>query len=441
MNGCDSTATLNLIVKDTSFSVSNVSICNNLLPYNWNGVDYTTSGTYTIILPAANVNGCDSTATLNLIVKDTSFSVSNVSICNNLLPYTWNGVDYTTSGTYSIVLPAANVNGCDSTATLNLIVKDTSFSVSNVSICNNLLPYTWNGVDYTASGTYSIVLPAANVNGCDSTATLNLIVKDTSFSVSNVSICNNLLPYTWNGVDYTTSGTYSIILPAANVNGCDSTATLNLIVKDSSTSTTNITICSNSLPFTWNGNIFYETGSYTVILPAANVNSCDSTLTLNLNVTTLAIDITTTNLSCPDESNGSIDISVFGGSNIYEFSLDGGTNYQPTGLFENLTAGIYNIRVKDSQGCYKDTSVAMSIDKATWTGAISSDWHSAGNWSTGKIPSASTHVIIPAGTPDCIISNFNAEAASVQVFTGGNTKIENNREIIISGKCSTLPSN
>ncbi|RYY71302.1 MAG: choice-of-anchor D domain-containing protein, partial [Chitinophagaceae bacterium] len=251
--GSNSSSAATLIVNDTTSSVSNISICNNLLPYTWNGVDYTTSGTYTIILPAANVNGCDSTATLNLIVKDTSFSVSNVSICNNLLPYTWNGVDYSTSGTYSIVLPAANVNGCDSTATLDLIVKDTSFSVSNVSICNNLLPYTWNGVDYTTSGTYSIILPAANVNGCDSTATLNLIVKDTSFSVSNVSVCNNLLPYSWNGVDYSTSGTYSIILPAANVNGCDSTATLNLIVKDTSFSVSNVSICNNLLPYTWNG--------------------------------------------------------------------------------------------------------------------------------------------------------------------------------------------
>ena len=91
-----------------------------------------------------------------------------------------------------------------------MCIRDSSNT--NVTICNNLLPYTWNGVDYTASGSYTIVIPAANQNSCDSTATLNLVVKDTSFSNTNVTICNNLLPYTWNGVDYTASGSYTCLL-------------------------------------------------------------------------------------------------------------------------------------------------------------------------------------------------------------------------------------
>ncbi|MBC7935618.1 MAG: choice-of-anchor D domain-containing protein, partial [Rhizobacter sp.] len=245
VGGADTSAAAILTVNDTTWGAENVVVCNNLLPYTWNGNEYTASGSYPINLAGANVNGCDSVAVLNLIVKDSSFSITNISICNNLLPYNWNGVDYTTSGSYTIVLPAANVNDCDSTATLNLTIKDTSFSVTNISICNNLLPYNWNGIDYTTSGSYTIILPAANVNDCDSTATLNLTIKDTSFSVTNISICNNLLPYNWNGIDYTTSGSYTIVLPAANVNDCDSTATLNLTVKDTSFSITDISICNN----------------------------------------------------------------------------------------------------------------------------------------------------------------------------------------------------
>jgi PKD repeat protein len=376
-----------LTVSDTTSSITDILICNNLLPYNWNGVDYTSSGTYTIVLPAANENGCDSTATLNLVVKDTSFSITNVEVCNNLLPYNWNGVDYTASGSYTIILPAANENGCDSTATLNLTVKDTSFSVTNVEVCNNLLPYNWNGVDYTTSGSYTIILPASNENSCDSTATLNLTVKDTSFSVTNVEVCNNLLPYNWNGVDYTTSGSYTIVLPAANENGCDSTATLNLIV------------------------------------------------------TELSITIAKTYLSCIGESNGSLDISGGNGSGVYEYSINGGINYQPTGLFENLAEGSYTMRVRDSNGCFKDSTVSMSVEKAIWTGASDNNWHNASNWSTLSVPSASTHVIIPPATPECIISEANAVAASIQVLTGAQSKIENNREIIINGQCATLPSN
>lgn len=43
----------------------------------------------------------------------------------------------------------------------------------------------------------------------------------------------------------------------------------------------------------------------------------------------------------------------------------------------------------------------------TWTGSISSDWHTTGNWSTGNLPTSSDNVSIPAGTPnDPVISVF-----------------------------------
>ncbi|RYE20467.1 MAG: choice-of-anchor D domain-containing protein, partial [Sphingobacteriales bacterium] len=444
INGCDSVAVLNLTVKDTSFSITNVSICNNLLPYNWNGVDYNAAGTYTIALPAANENGCDSTATLNLIVKDTSFSITNISICNNLLPYNWNGVDYNAAGTYTIVLPAANENGCDSTATLNLTVKDTSFSITNVSICNNLLPYNWNGIDYNAGGTYTIVLSAENEYGCDSTATLNLTVKDTSFSVTNISICSNLLPYNWNGVDYNAAGTYTIVLPAANEKGCDSTATLNLTVRDTSFSVTNISICGNLLPYSWNGVDYNAAGTYTIVLPAANEYGCDSTATLNLAVSIINIGIGGgAAVSCPGLADGKIYLSGYNNPGPFEYSMNGGVNYQSSGLFENLAEGNYPVRVRNTEtGCYKDSIITISIEKITWTGnAADNDWHNPVNWDLFIVPGPLSHVIIPAGTPVCIISQLNANAASVQVFTGGELRNENNKELIIHGKCANLPPN
>ncbi|RYY49608.1 MAG: hypothetical protein EOO06_06495, partial [Chitinophagaceae bacterium] len=318
---------------------------------------------------------------------DSSFSITNVSICNNLLPYNWNGVEYNTSGSYTIVLPAANGNGCDSTATLNLMVKDTSFSITNISVCNNLLPYNWNGVDYSTSGSYTIVLPAASVNGCDSTATLNLTVRDTSFSITNISICSNLLPYNWNGVEYSAAGSYTILLPSANENGCDSTATLNLIVK------------------------------------------------------AISLTLTSEPLSCLESTNGAILISASGGSGEYEYSLNAGQSYQSSATFENLSAGNYQTRVRDSEGCFIDTTLLVSIDKAIWTGLVNSDWHTAANWSSGAVPTAKTHVIIPAGTPDCIISNSNATAASVQLLTNGFIKVENDKELSITEKCAVLPNN
>src|SRR5258706_4704589 len=85
--------------------------------------------------------------------------------------------------------------GCDSIATLNLTVNATLTSTTNTTICNNQLPYTWNGQTINAAGTY--IANLISVAGCDSIATLNLTVNATLTSTTNTTICNNHHPHTW----------------------------------------------------------------------------------------------------------------------------------------------------------------------------------------------------------------------------------------------------
>ena len=73
-------------------------------------------------------------------------------------------------------------------------------------------------------------------------------------STTDETICENELPYTWNGNTYNAAGTYSVTLISEA--GCDSIATLNLTVSPAVTSTTDETICENELPYTWNGNTY-----------------------------------------------------------------------------------------------------------------------------------------------------------------------------------------
>ena len=174
------------------------------LPYNWNGTNYSAAGTYTFT--TVNSVGCDSFAILVLSIRQTSTSRTEVSRCANQLPYSWNGVNYSTSGTYTFT--STNAVGCDSFAILVFTVKPISSSTTNVSRCNNQLPYNWNGTNYSAAGRYTYT--TVNSVGCDSFAILVLTVKQTSTSTTNVSRCANQLPYSWNGVNYSTSGTYKI---------------------------------------------------------------------------------------------------------------------------------------------------------------------------------------------------------------------------------------
>jgi gliding motility-associated-like protein len=270
--GCDSLARLFLIVRDTSFSVKYDTVCSNMLPYHWNARTYTTSKSDSIMLH--NSAGCDSLARLFLLVKDTSFSIKRDTVCSNMLPFIWNARTYTNSKSDSVMLQ--NAAGCDSLARLFLVVKDTSFSVQHITICSNMLPYIWNAHSYTTSQSDSVMLQ--NHAGCDSLARLFLVVNDTSFSEKHDTVCSNMLPYIWNARSYTTSKSDSIMLH--NVAGCDSLVRLILVVKDTSFSIKRDTVCVNMLPYTWNTRNYTTSKSDSIMLQ--NAAGCDSVARLFL---------------------------------------------------------------------------------------------------------------------------------------------------------------
>ncbi len=108
-------------------------------------------------------------------VSCVSYDISNVSKCSS---YSFNNQIYTTSGTYMITLPNANAAGCDSVITLNLIIKQPTFSTINVTNCGS---YTLNGSTYTSTGQYTQTLISGNAVGCDSTITLNLNIVNSIY--------------------------------------------------------------------------------------------------------------------------------------------------------------------------------------------------------------------------------------------------------------------
>ncbi|MDT0622140.1 T9SS type B sorting domain-containing protein [Croceitalea vernalis] len=55
-------------------------------------------------------------------------------------------------------------------------------------------------------------------------------------------------------------------------------------------------------------------------------------------------------ITCSGASNAELTVSVTGGTAPYQYSLDGGINYQNSNSFLNLPAGLYSITVMDSSG-------------------------------------------------------------------------------------------
>jgi hypothetical protein len=188
------------------------------------------SGVYTETL--VNYKGCDSIVTLYLTMYQEGYSYSTATICANQLPYLWNG-SYLQEGFNEVIIPPTY--GCDSIADIFLTVNQPGTSETDTTICPSQLPYKWNGQNFTQAGYYSVNINTPNPNDCDSVANLYLTVTPNSTSITNVTLCADKIPYTWNGKGYSATGTYADTI--ANGIKCDSIATLSLTVKPLSTIT------------------------------------------------------------------------------------------------------------------------------------------------------------------------------------------------------------
>ena len=195
-----------------------------------------------------------------LTINQPSISSTSITACSS---YVWNGVTYTTSGTYTYA--ALNAVGCDSTATLVLTINHPTTSITSASLCNGGI-YTFNGKKYTEAVTDTIYL--TNAAGCDSLAILKLftsqaVTANFAFSATTVAnspcLSDNSISFTnkslgatsfqWFTSDslvstksttpdttFTTADTYLVKLVASNNSGCSDTLTQPIYVYSCSVS-------------------------------------------------------------------------------------------------------------------------------------------------------------------------------------------------------------
>ena len=276
VTGCDSLATLNVIENPTLTSTTDLTICDNQLPFVWNGLTFAGAETQTATLTSL-VTGCDSLATLNLSVNSTLLSSTDTTVCDTEVPFTWNSLTF--NGTESQTATLVSSTGCDSLATLNVTMNPTLTSSTDTTVCDTELPFVWNGLTFSAAGSQTTTLTSL-VTGCDSIVTLNVTENPTLTSSTDTTVCDTELPFVWNGLTFSAAGSQTATLTSL-VTGCDSLATLNVIENPTLTSSTDTTVCDTELPFVWNGLTFSAAGSQTATLTSL-VTGCDSLATLNV---------------------------------------------------------------------------------------------------------------------------------------------------------------
>ena len=257
--GADSILIMSLTVHDVYHWMDTLVVCRNQLPYTWRDTllpDTTMSGDY--FLARTSQFGCDSLMSLHLTMGEVYAFYDTLSVCFDAQPVTWldTSVSIDSAGTFDVPLPLSTVLGCDSIYNLRLTLRPVYDLHDTVTLCENSLPYTWADTS-VAAGSSSLTLQRFFTSSelCDSTRTLHLTVDTNTYGTVHEYIVENALPYTYHGMTFN-GDTTGVQLVFDNAHGCDSIVTYSLTVYYNVSTQVESTVCDDALPYTWNGVTF-----------------------------------------------------------------------------------------------------------------------------------------------------------------------------------------
>lgn len=295
------------------------------------------------------LNGASPIATANANTSTPGFVDISFS---NICPPT-NSQQYLVKTIYSSCINPAQFVIIDDTITINR---------QSISAIINMTPTTCSGV---GNGTITV-----NPTG---TAPYTFIL-DGGPPVTGAA------PYTFNNVS---SGVHTVI--AYDVNGCATnlltidvlngpplSTTANktdALCNGGSTGAITVTQPSNgTAPFEYSldgiiwqsSNVFngLSAGTYTVYFRESN--GCQGNLSIAIDEpTVLTASSAFVPVVCNGENNGIITITSAGGVTPYQYSIDGGTTWQSSNVF-NVAAGPYTITIRDGNNCTTTRSVNVT---------------------------------------------------------------------------------
>ncbi len=258
---------------------------------------------------------------------------------------------------------------------------------------------TTQDISGKASGTYTVTVTDANA--C--TKTLSATITQPAAGLALTSTQVNVLcfggstgsidltvtggtgayTYSWTGGATTqdltgkASGTYTVTVTDANACTKTLSATItqpaagltltstqvNVLCFGGSTGSIDLTVTGGTSPYTyaWTGGATTQdisgkvAGTYTVTVTDAN--ACTKTLSATITEpTVLTLSVTTVNSTCGN-ANGSVDLTVTGGTGAYTSSWTGGATTQD---LTGKVAGTYTVTVTDANACTKTISATVN---------------------------------------------------------------------------------
>lgn len=238
----------------------------------------------------------------------------------------------------------------------------------------------------TASTVYSVTQPTqltasvavSTINCAGGTATLTITASGGTLPSYQYSI-NNALFQTYNVYSNIAPGTYTVSAYDGNV--CTYTTLITITAPPALTVSTNATtiVCNGqtadltvtasggtpAYSYAINGggyvssNVFTGLFAGTYTLTVKDANNCTKTSTkLITQPPILILTASAGSVTCNGDTT-QITAVASGGAGSYQYSLNGGVP-QTSGLFQNVTGGIYTVQVQDANGCSTTTVVSIT---------------------------------------------------------------------------------
>lgn len=333
------------------------------------------------VFQSTNANGCDVFTMVTVIPLPISAGDLFLYVCpNGTVNYV--GVDLPVGVTQ--VFPFINSFGCDSIVTVTVLPLPTSTGTAILQACPGST-VTYEGVELSIGTTQDF--PLVNVAGCDSIVTVTVIALPTSTFTLEVSVCPGET-YLYEGVQVAAGQTQDF--PLVNQWGCDSIVTLIVHEFPNPQGTLQVSVCP--------GTTYEIQGQQipigaTEMIQLTSANGCDSIVMVSVTGHPDASFALVAAESCPNASDGSLQINPNGGTPPFEYSIDNGTDWQSDPLFEDLGAGAYTVKLRDAAGCiWEDATEITALPEVAFSTL------------SGIIPCDSTEITLSpellSGNPD-----------------------------------------
>lgn len=159
----------------------------------------------------------------------------------------------------------------------------------------------------------------------------------------------------------------SVIASAPNITACATATNVNVTAAGGDGNYVYAIVADGASPGTFsttNPISITGAGDYDVYVRdnSGNAGYCEASFDLTIaQDAPLVITPSVVDVACFGGANGSITIAASGGEAPYQYSIDNGTTYVNGDTFVNLTAGNYNLSIRDANNC--DTNTTVSIDQ------------------------------------------------------------------------------